>query len=61
MPARRFVSDIEASLTFVHRANIQRYKKLLGTHLTDDERMFIQQRLAEEETALRQTGGFESS
>jgi hypothetical protein len=31
-----------------HRNNISRYRRLLGTRLTDCERQFIERRLAEE-------------
>ena len=51
--AHRLASETEASFSFVHRANIERYKKLLGTYLTDSERVFVQRRLKEEEAALR--------
>ena len=53
MPGRRLASQIETSLAFVHRVNIERYKKLLGTDLTNDERAFILNRITEEESALR--------
>ncbi|MDH2347062.1 hypothetical protein QCM77_37275 [Bradyrhizobium sp. SSUT18] len=36
-----------------HRNNIHRYRRLLGTRLSDIERQFIERRLAEEETALK--------
>lgn len=36
-----------------HRNNIHRYRRLLGTRLSDIERQFIDRRLAEEETALK--------
>jgi len=52
--ARRAVSQIDASLLFVHLTNIERYKKLLATDLDDNVRMFVQSRLAEEEASLRQ-------
>jgi hypothetical protein len=52
--ARRAVSQIDASLSFVHLTNIERYKKLLATDLGDNVRMFVQSRLAEEEASLRQ-------
>ena len=55
--ARHSMSQIEASLSFVHRANIARYNKLLGTDLTDSERLVIKRQLAEEEAALRKFGG----
>jgi hypothetical protein len=36
-----------------HRYNIHRYRRLLGTRLSDIERQFIERRLAEEQTALK--------
>jgi hypothetical protein len=36
-----------------HRNNINRYGRLLQTHLTVLERDFIEQRVSEEEAALR--------
>jgi hypothetical protein len=39
---------------FVHRTNIARYQRILGTYLTAEERHFIERRLAEERTALQQ-------
>ena len=38
--------------TSAHRANIERYERLLQTQLTDHERAFIQRRLDEERRAL---------
>ena len=35
-----------------HRQNINRYRSLLQTNLTELERSFIERRLAEEEAAL---------
>ena len=34
-----------------HRNNIQRYRRLLATHLSELERSYIQKRLREEEEA----------
>ena len=51
--ARRTILQIEPSLSFVHRTNIKRYKDLLGTDLSNSERLTVQGRLAEEEAALR--------
>jgi LEA14-like dessication related protein len=45
-------SQMEQSFDFAHRSNIERYKKLLQTHLTEHERAFIQRRLDEERRAL---------
>ena len=36
-----------------HRNNIDRYRRLLRTHLTDLERDFIERRLSQEEAALK--------
>ena len=35
-----------------HRSNVQRYRQLLETSLTDLEREFIAKRLAEEQSAI---------
>jgi hypothetical protein len=35
-----------------HRDNIRRYRRLLGTKLTELERQFIEKRLAEERAAM---------
>jgi len=39
---------------FVHRENIARYQRILGTYLTAEERRFVERRLAEEQAALQQ-------
>lgn len=38
---------------FAHQANIERYCKILQTHLTAQERAFIERRLAEEQAAIQ--------
>lgn len=45
-------SKLQKSLLIAHQANIDRYRRLLKTHLTDHERDFIERRLAEEGDAL---------
>jgi len=50
--ARRSLTGISASLAFFHKANIERYRKLLTTDLTSDERKIAERRLADEEAAL---------
>ncbi|RZM91379.1 hypothetical protein CWO91_41280 [Bradyrhizobium genosp. SA-3] len=35
-----------------HRSNIQRYRNLLKTNLTESERQFVQRRLTEEQSNL---------
>jgi hypothetical protein len=54
--ARRSLSEIEVSLLFVHRANLQIYKKLLATDLSDTERTLVL-RKTEEEATLIKLGG----
>jgi hypothetical protein len=39
---------------FAHKANIQRYRKILETFLTAEEEGFVKRRLAEKQTALDQ-------
>ena len=39
---------------FAHRANIARYRKILETPLTNEERVFLKRRLAEERAALEE-------
>lgn len=46
-------AHIDRAIQAVHRINIARYRKLLGTPLTDHERRFIERRLAEEQSVLR--------
>ena len=50
-------SQIETSLVFVHRANIERYKRLLATNLSDEDRLLIRGQLAKEELALLRLDG----
>jgi hypothetical protein len=45
-------SDSEATLRSVHQANIKRYRTILKTCLTDEERAFAESRLAEEISGL---------
>ena len=47
-------SELKAAMSFAHRANIERYERLLRTTLTDHERAFIQRRLEEEQRVLTQ-------
>lgn len=49
--------NTEATQQFIHRTNIVRYRKILGTYLTTDERHFVERRLAEEQAALQQLAG----
>jgi hypothetical protein len=45
-------SNSELTLRSVHQANIKRYCKILKTCLTDEERAFVESRLAEERSSL---------
>ena len=49
--------DLEQAQRSAHRANIKRYRRLLETYLTDHERQFVEQRIVEEQQALRQIAG----
>jgi len=55
--ARQSMSQIEVSLLFVHRANLQIYKKLLATDLSDTERMLFLRKITGAEAALIKLGG----
>ena len=46
--------ELHTNLKFVHRTNIVRYRKILATYLTDEERHFVERRLAEEQASLEQ-------
>ena len=39
---------------FVHQSNIVRYKRILATYLTAEERRFVERRLGEEQVAIQQ-------
>lgn len=43
---------LEIALCEAHRNNINRYKRLLQTYLTEIERDFVEGRLSEEQAAL---------
>ena len=49
--------DADLARIRAHRNNIHRYRRLLGTRLSDLERQFIERRLAEEQRALDALGG----
>lgn len=46
--------DLDDALRWAHHANIERYRRLLATGLTANEREFIERRIAEEQEALLQ-------
>ena len=50
-------SQIDTSMMFVHRTNIERYKSLLTTDLSEGDRTLIQRRIAEEEALLLKLAG----
>jgi hypothetical protein len=45
-------SKFESARRWAHEANIQRYRKILSTPLTETERQFVQNRLNEEQRAI---------
>lgn len=47
------LSNIETQRFILH-ANIVRYKKILATFLTDQERCFVERRLAEDRESFQQ-------
>ena len=49
--------DADLARFRAHRNNINRYRRLLRTRLSDLERQFIERRLAEEQTALDTLAG----
>jgi hypothetical protein len=51
------MSSQTALWIWVHRANIERYRRMMATPLTAVERKFIEQRIAEEEAELRNVQG----
>jgi hypothetical protein len=48
------VFDTQDNLLFAHKANIERYRKILETFRSAEEESFVKRRLAEEQTALNQ-------
>ena len=47
----------EMTQQYAHRQNIARYRRLLDTNLTAEERRFVERRVAEEQAALRRLSG----
>jgi hypothetical protein len=47
----------ETTEQYAHRQNLDRYRRLLATHLTAEERRFVERRMAEEQAALRRLSG----
>lgn len=52
---------IDDQLARAHRNNIQRYRSLLQTNLTEFERQFVERRLSEEQSKLDMLAGSRSS
>ena len=50
-------SDLNKALRSAHLANIDRYRRLLQSHLTGNERQFVERRIAEEQEALQRIAG----
>jgi len=47
-------SDIQNNFLFAHKTNIERYRRILQTYLTAEERVFVERRLNEEQTAFKE-------
>jgi hypothetical protein len=47
----------ETTEQYAHRQNLARYRRLLDTHLTAEERRFVERRVSEEQAALRRLSG----
>jgi len=47
----------ETNQQYAHRQNLARYGRLLDTHLTAEERRFVERRVADEQAALRRFSG----
>ena len=45
--------DVNLERLRAHQKNINRYRRLLGTHLSDLERSYIERRLSEEQASLK--------
>ena len=43
----------ETTEQYARRQNLARYRRLLDTHLTAEERRFVERRVAEEQAALQ--------
>jgi hypothetical protein len=50
----RMILNQESAQQLTRRENVARYRKILGTYLTAEERHFVERRLAEEQDALQQ-------
>jgi hypothetical protein len=50
-------SNSKTTQRYVREANIERYRKILKTYLTAEERAFVERRLAEEQEALGELRG----
>ena len=54
-------SEVQKNLQFAHQTNIERYRRILATHLTVEERRFVERRLNEEQTALERLADMQTS
>jgi hypothetical protein len=48
------MSEFDTAMMSAHRKNIARYQRLLESHLSADERRYVERRVAEERAALGQ-------
>ncbi|MEJ2376194.1 MAG: hypothetical protein P8Y71_12525 [Pseudolabrys sp.] len=60
MTAETAASNRRSAFLFAHRANIDRYQRILETELTVGERRHFERCLAEEEAALERLSGISS-
>ena len=55
------IDDQHLARLRAHRSNIQRYRNLLQTSLTELERQFVEKRLTEEQSNLERLAAHSSS
>ena len=48
------MSDTRNNLLFAHKTNVEKYRRILETYLTAEERRFVERRLNEEQASLEQ-------
>ena len=51
---RSMTLRMETAEQFARQMNIAKYQRILATHLTAEERRFVERHLAEEQAALQQ-------
>jgi len=53
----RMAARLDETLKWVHRANIERYRRILQTPLSNEERSFVRRRIGEEQQAMTELDG----